>query len=834
MNQYRVEGMTCSACSAHVEKAVRKLPFVKTVQVSLLTNGMTVETKDGQSHSAEIEAAVQNAGYSARMEGEKEEKTVGQAPKDPLLKRFVWSLALLLPLMYVSMQHMAGWPIPAVLNGHHYPLVNALTQMLLTIPILLINDAFFRSGFRKLWKLSPNMDSLIAVGSGAAFAYGVVVVFRMAIAYGDGNPELAREGAMELYFESAAMILTLITLGKMLEGRAKRKTTSEIEKLMALTPDTVTVVTETGERIVPTADVRAQDVLQIHPGERIPVDGVLLEGQITVDQSHITGESIPVEKQAGDTLVAGSMNPVSSFRMRATKVGEDTTLAQIVHLVREAGDSKAPIAKVADRVSGIFVPVVIGIAAVTLAVWLIAGQSFGFAFSRAISVLVISCPCALGLATPVAIMVGTGVGAKHGILFRNGEVLETLHHTTGIVLDKTGTLTEGKMSVQEVIPAPGIQREAFVRAALSLEKTSEHPVAAAVVAYAEKQGLSPDQARNFLSHPGKGVSAEIDGETYRAGTALWMQEEEIDLSLLQSPLRAIQEKGYSVLCFAKNRQALGLIGVSDTLKSGAKEAVASLKALGVTPYMLTGDQRRAAAHIAGECGVENVLAEVLPQDKAGKVKQLQQEGLTVTMVGDGINDAPALKQADIGMAIGGGTDIAIETADVVLAGNRLTDIPTAIELSRAVIRNIRENLFWAFFYNVVGIPVAAGVLYPWLGITLNPMIGAAAMSLSSVCVVSNALRLKRFKTPESLAIQPRAQQPERKEINMKKTIHVEGMSCNHCKMSVEKALSALPQVEKAEVSLEKKIAVVTLNAEVSDALLSQTVTEEGFEVKGID
>ncbi|MEG0493708.1 MAG: heavy metal translocating P-type ATPase [Clostridia bacterium] len=856
MERFQIEGMTCSACSAHVERAVKQLTFVKAAQVSLLTNSMTVETADGASHAEEIALAIEEAGYHALPENKSsaEKTNVSQATVSPkqdmahkLQHRFVASLIFMLPLMYVSMQHMLHYPIWELLNPHHYPMVNALAQLVLSTPVLYINRDYFRVGFKRLWKLSPNMDSLIAVGSSAAYFYGLFILFRMAVAYGNGNAMQAHGYAMELYFESAVMILTLITLGKFFEARAKKKTTSAIEKLMALTPDEVTLVLENGNtKALKTAEVKIGDVLLLRPGERVPVDGVLLEGVVALDQSHITGESMPVDKHAGDELIAGSMNPSASFRMRATKVGEDTTLSRIVKLVREAGDSKAPISKLADRVSGIFVPVVMGIALATFLLWLLAGQTFSFALSCAIAVLVISCPCALGLATPVAIMVGTGVGAQHGVLFRNGEVLETLHHIKSIVLDKTGTLTQGQMSVQTVFAVQAVQEEELLRVAAALEKGSEHPLAAAVTRYCEQKNVATVAVESFHATAGRGLSARISGVPCFAGNEKWMLENGIDLAPAQEELQKTQALGVSVLCFASNGKLLGLLGVSDTLKESSPKAVRDLKALGVTPYLLTGDQRVVAQTIAAQVGIEHVLAEVMPEDKAAKVRELQAGGARVAMVGDGINDAPALKQADVGIAVGAGTDIAIETADVVLASNRLTDVATAVRLSRSVIRNIKQNLFWAFFYNVVGIPIAAGLLYPAFGITLSPMLGAAAMSLSSVCVVSNALRLRRFRVEKELpspAITEELQtsqeqgQPiihqQKEEHSMEKIVHIEGMSCNHCKMSVEKALKALNGVENAEVDLEKKQAQIT-GATLDAAAIAAAITDAGFEFKGIE
>ena len=624
------------------------------------------------------------------------------------------------------------------------------------------------------------------------------------------------------------MILTLVTLGRSLEARAKGRTTEAIEKLMALAPDTVSVIRDGLETQISIDQVRKGDILRVRPGERIAVDGILLDGDVTVDQSHITGESLPVDKHQGDALVAGSLNPVSTFRMEATNVGEDTTLQKIIRLVSEAGASKAPIAKLADRISGVFVPIVMGVAAVTFAVWMIAGEGFSFALSTAITVLVISCPCALGLATPVAIMVGTGVGALHGLLFRNGEALETLHRVKHIVFDKTGTLTEGKMTVQKVVPLGGTTERELLHTAATLEANSEHPLARAVVKFAQRQNILPGEAENFKAAAGFGLSAVIGGEAALAGKPAWMEQNGVPLARYQSEIADIGSQGVSVLCFARGGKLLGLIGIADTIKPDAARTVKMLTELNVKPYLLTGDQLAAAQGIARQAGIGDVMAEVLPADKAGQIVKLQSGGGAVAMVGDGINDAPALKQADVGLAMGTGTDIAMETADVILSGRGLQNVPNAIRLSRAVIRNIKQNLFWAFFYNVIGIPVAAGLLYPFFGITLSPMIAAAAMSLSSLSVVTNSLRLKRFKT------QTDEDQQNRKETAMKTlTMHIEGMSCNHCKMAVEKALQGVGGVSAAQVNLEKKTAEVTAQEAVITDALTQAVEEAGYTVTGI-
>jgi len=818
MEHYKLEGMTCAACSAHVDKAVRKLPFVEDVQVDLLGNSMRVKTKDGQAHAQEIEAAVDHAGYHAVSNEKSAVRTPAPVRKEPMRFRFLVSLIFLVPLMLIGMGQMLGLPMPAVLRMDTYPLTNALVQLLLATPVLFVNRAYFSTGFKLLWRRAPNMDSLIAVGSGAAYLYGVVILLQMTMAQGAQVHELAGN----LYFESAVMILTLVTLGRWLEARAKGRTTGAIEKLMALAPDTVSILRDGQETITSIDQVRRGDVLMLRPGERIPVDGILLDGDIAVDESHMTGESLPVDKHKGEPLIAGSLNPVSTFQMEATNVGEDTTLQKIIRLVSEAGASKAPIARLADRISGIFVPVVMGIAAVTFAVWMFAGEGFSFALSRAIAVLVISCPCALGLATPVAIMVGTGVGALHGLLFRNGESLETLHRVKSIVFDKTGTLTEGRMTVHTVAPVGGVTEQELLQAAVSLENGSEHPLAKAVIAYGEQRGIRAAAVKNFKAVAGFGLSASVGGKPALAGKPAWMEENGVSLAAYQAERKQIGAAGVSVLCFAQDKRLLGFIGIADTIRPDASRAVHMLQVLHVKPFLLTGDQREAAENIARQAGIGDIMAEVLPADKAGQVQKLQAEGGAVAMVGDGINDAPALKQADVGLAMGTGTDVAIETADVILSGRELISVPNAIRLSRAVIRNIKQNLFWAFFYNVIGIPIAAGVLYPFFGIALSPMIAAAAMSLSSISVVTNALRLKRFRTEKE------------KEIPMKKlTMHIEGMSCSHCKMAVEKALTAINGVSQAQADLQKKTADVTANEAVTNAELTRAVEDAGYTVTGI-
>lgn len=836
MRRFTVTGMTCSACSASVERAVRKLDFVEDAQVNLLTGELKVVGVEPGEHTDEIVRAIQGAGYGVAEEPAPQERKASTAPADrteadALWRRFVASLCFLVPLMVLSMQHMLGYPLPAALDVHQSPLMHTFWQLCLTTPVLVLSRSFFISGYGKLLHGAPNMDTLVAIGSTAAFGYSFVVWLQMLAQAGDANQLMPM--AMDLYFEAAAMILTLITLGKALEARAKQKTTFAIEKLMRLSPQDAALLLEDGSaQRVPVARVKPGDKLLVMAGERIAVDGELLSAHASVDEAHITGESLPVDKQKGDALAAGSMNLQGAVQMLVQKTGEDTTLAKIIRLVEEAGGSKAPIAKLADRVSGIFVPVVLGIAAVTFVVWMLAGESFGFALARAIAVLVISCPCALGLATPVAIMVGTGVGAQHGVLFRNGTVLETMHHVRAVVLDKTGTLTLGRMRLSSLRGTDGsLTDDELLRLAAAVESGSEHPIGRAICQAAADKGLALSAAANHETLPGLGIRADVSGDSYLAGNQRLMEQSGVALQAGKAAADEALAQGCSLLYLARGQRLLGVLGVSDTLKEDAPWTVEQLKRLHVKPYLLTGDHRRAAEAIAKQAGIDEVLSEVMPQEKSQLVANLQHAGALVAMVGDGVNDAPALRQADVGIAMGSGTDVAIETSDVVLAGNRLAALPTAIRLSRATLRNIRQNLFWAFFYNVLGIPVAAGALYPAFGITLNPMLGAAAMSLSSVFVVTNALRLKRFRASEP----ERALHTKNKEDKtmQQKTIFVEGMSCNHCKAAVEKALMKLPQVEYAEVNLDAKTAHVTLDSPAEDDTLRAAVTEAGYTVTKI-
>ena len=833
--QYDITGMTCSACAAHVEKAARSVQGVSSAQVNLLANKMVCEQADAAQTEAII-CAIQQAGYGASVPGASAAPAPAQAPAQQehrqMKKRLIISLCFMLPMMYLSMAHMLHLPLPWFLQGDRYLPVNALTQFLLALPVLYINRHFFFNGFKRLIHLEPNMDSLIAVGSGAALVYGVFALYRMTFGMISGDMAAVHQAGMELYFESSVMILTLITLGKFLEARAKGKTGEALRKLMALTPDTATVQRAGETLTVPLAQVRLGDRVLVKPGERIPVDGVLLEGVTAVDQAAITGESIPVDKNPGDQLIAGSVNQTGAIVLEAQKVGEDTTLMQIVRLVEEASASKAPISKLADKISGIFVPVVMSISLITFIVWLIAGKGVAFALSMGIAVLVISCPCALGLATPVAIMVGTGVGARHGILIKSAEALEAAHAIDTVVLDKTGTITEGKPQVTGYHLAAGIRQEELLRAALALEQSSEHPLARAITAAGA--GLRTPSAQSIASVPGKGLRGELAGRSLLGGTARFLREEGVALPEAQLQQWSAQAAGSTLLHFAHGGQYLGAIAVADTMKPTSPEAVAALRRLGIRVIMMTGDSRAAAESIAQQAGVDEVLAEVLPQDKEKKVAELMAQGRKVAMVGDGINDAPALTRADVGIAIGAGTDIAMDAADLVLVKSNLRDVSTAIRLSRNVLRNIKENLFWAFFYNCVGIPLAAGVFYPWLGWQLSPMFAAAAMSFSSVFVVSNALRIRSFKPEEHVPI-PAAPHPvlvtadhEKEEPLMNKTMLIEGMMCNHCKMSVEKALKAVPGVSGCTVDLAAKTAAIELSQDVTDEVLMDAVRAADF------
>ena len=845
--KFDVTGMTCSACSAHVEKSVCKLEGIAAVNVNLLQNSMTVEYDEAVLKTDDIIHAVESGGYGAFPQGAKQADAASEAPRNvaaeemhSMKKRLIASFCFLIPLFYISMGHMMGAPLPAVLLGNENIMSFALTQLLLTTPVLIINKKYFTVGFKALWNRAPNMDSLIALGSSASYLYSIFAIYAMGWHLGRGNIMQAHHYSMELYFESAAMILTLITVGKYMETRSKGKTSEAISKLMNLAPKMATVLCNGNETEIPVEQVIAGDIVIVRPGQSIPVDGRLLEGFSAVDESAITGESIPVEKQPGDSVIGATVNKSGYFKMEATRVGNDTTLSQIITLVEEAGASKAPIAKLADKVSGVFVPVVICIAVLAAIVWLVLGQPFAFALSIGIAVLVISCPCALGLATPTAIMVGTGKGAEYGVLIKSAESLEIAHQVNAVVLDKTGTLTEGKPVVTDVLPASGVLRNPFLRAAASLESLSEHPLAEAIVLYAKGMEIEPDAAQNLRATAGQGIEADVSGKKIFGGNLKMMQERGIDLGGFAEKAETLAAEGKTPLFFAEENKLLGVLALADTLKPTSKAAVDAFHRMGVDVVMLTGDNKRTANAIAGKLGIRAV-AEVLPQDKEQEVRRLQEEGKKVAMIGDGINDAPALTRADVGIAIGAGTDVAMESADIILMKSDLMDAVTAIQLSHATIRNIKQNLFWAFFYNVLGIPLAAGVFYHALEWKLNPMFAAAAMSFSSAFVVGNALRLKLFKpentgAPEHKMITEthlsNKNDTNKEAINMKKVLKIEGMMCGHCTGRVEKALNEMDGVT-ATVSLEGKSADVTLSKDISDDALIKTVADAGYEVVDI-
>lgn len=854
--KYNVTGMTCAACQANVDRCVRKLDGVSDVDVSLLGNRMTVTYDENRTAPDAIIGAVESIGYGAslpgstdgaqkggfRSEWEERQKLTADG-QGAMRRRLVSSVILLIPLMYIAMGPMMGIPTPGIFVGMENALISALTQLIITIPIIVINLHFYTNGFRALAKRSPNMDSLVAVGSAASLVYGLFAMYRMAYGFGHGDMALVHEYSHALYFESAAMILTLVTVGKYLEARSKSKTSDALGKLVDLAPKTATVLRGGKESVIPAEQVQSGDTVVIRPGESIPVDGVLTEGYGYVDQAAITGESIPVEKKPGDTVISATINKNGSFRMQATKVGEDTTLAQIIRLVDEAGNSKAPIARLADRVSGIFVPVVIGIAIVTIAVWLIAGQGFEFAFSNAISVLVISCPCALGLATPVAIMVGTGKAAEQGILIKSAESLENLHSIDTVVLDKTGTITSGHPSVTDIsVLDASLTEDEFLAQAAAAEAGSEHPLAQAVVEKAREKGLSIPRAEEFEAQAGRGIRAVVSGRRCVAGNLAFMEESGLAENAQARELaERFAGEGKTPLLFAADGRITGVIAVADTIREDSRAAIARFREMGLHVVMLTGDNRVTAEAIRKEVGVEEAISDVLPADKEASVRALQEKGHKVAMVGDGVNDAPALTRADIGIAIGAGTDIAIESADVVLMKDSLADVATAISLSKAVVRNIHQNLFWAFFYNTLGIPLAAGALFPAFGIRLSPMIGSAAMSLSSVCVVLNALRLRLFKdksrtdspAPEAAAEQIKntgAPAPEngKGQKEMKKLLTIDGMMCAHCQMNVQKLLSALDGVTEAVVDLDKKQAAVTLSKDIPEQTFRDAIGDAGY------
>ena len=856
MEQYTVTGMSCAACSARVEKAVKAVPGVTSCSVSLLTNSMGVE---GTASASAIVKAVQEAGYGASPKAAAAETpsaeldALADHETPRLKKRLIASLVFLAVLMYFSMGHMMwGWPLPHWFDGNHVAM--GLVQLLLAGIVMVINQKFFISGFKGLLHRAPNMDTLVALGSSASFLWSTYALFAMTRAQVDGNDALVMHYMMELYFESAAMILTLITVGKMLEARSKGKTTDALKSLMKLAPQTATLLREGAEVTVPIAQVKKGDLFVVRPGENIPVDGLVLEGSSAVNESALTGESIPVDKTAGDKVSAATTNQSGFLKCEATRVGEDTTLAQIIRMVSDAAATKAPIAKIADTVSGFFVPAVISISVLTTLVWLLLGREFGYALARGISVLVISCPCALGLATPVAIMVGNGLGARNGILFKTAASLEAAGRTQIVALDKTGTITSGEPRVTDILPAEGVSESELLTLAASLEQKSEHPLAKAVLAYAETETIACPDVTDFAALPGNGLSARLDGMEIYGGNAEFIAAKASVPAELQAEAARLAAEGKTPLFFGGAGRLMGVIAVADTLKEDSPRAIRELQNMGIRVVMLTGDNQRTADAIDRQAGVDEVIAGVLPDGKEAVIRRLQESG-KVAMVGDGINDAPALTRADTGIAIGAGTDVAIDAADVVLMNSRLSDVPAAIRLSRATLRNIHENLFWAFIYNIIGIPLAAGVFIPF-GLTLNPMFGAAAMSLSSFCVVSNALRLNLFdlhstkhdRKPKSAAlpaapVQPAAAEntaepvsaPVVKEDNtMKKTLHVEGMMCCHCEARVKKALEALPAVDEAVVSHEAGTAIVTLNAEVSDADLKKAVEDQDYKVTGIE
>lgn len=858
--KYDITGMTCAACSSRVEKSVSALPGIQECSVNLLKNSMAVEYDDAVLSSDKIVDAVVKAGYGASLHSAKG-KSGGQAasPADTAKKeyesmkrRVIWSFVFTIPLFYISMGHMMGWPLPGIFLGMENSMIYALTLFILLLPVVIINAKYFRTGFKTLFHGSPNMDSLIALGAGASLVYGVYALYKIAFGLGHGDMAMVHQFTHDLYFEGAGTILTLITLGKFFEARAKGKTSDAINKLLNLAPKTATVVRDGAERVIPVEEVEKGDVLIVKAGESVPVDGVLLEGTASVDESAITGESIPAEKQAGDKVIGATVNKSGYFKMQATKVGDETALAQIIRLVDEATSSKAPIAKLADKVAGVFVPIVIGIALVSAIVWLLCGATFEFALTIAVAVLVVSCPCALGLATPTAIMVGTGRGATNGILIKSAEALETAHSVQTVVLDKTGTITQGQPVVTDLVSQGGVAEEQLLQTAASLEKLSEHPLAAAIVEEAQKRNVSFLPVEGFEQIPGQGIKGSINGVECLAGNGKMMRA----FSVQDTDMEALQDRmateGKTPLFFAAGGKLIGMIAVADVVKPTSREAIAELKHMGIEVVMLTGDHKKTAEAIRKQVGVDRAIAEVLPQDKEREIRKIQESGKKVAMVGDGINDAPALARADVGIAIGAGTDVAMESADIVLMKNDLLDVAGAIELSKATIRNIKENLFWAFFYNIICIPIAAGCFYAAFGLKMSPMVAALAMSFSSVFVVSNALRLRFFKPKHGSAVS-RAAEPNREvlpetmngskpvqaqadEINqnggitMKKELTVEGMMCQNCVKHVTHALEGIPGASQVSVSLEDKTAAVCVPESVSDDMLRAAVTEAGYEV----
>lgn len=870
--RYRVTGMTCAACQANVTRCVSKLDGVDDVNVSLLANQMTVSYDESRLDPEAIMQAVEKIGYGASaLEKQESHRDKGgfrsewQARQSQAIenqkqmRQRLWlSVALLIPLMYVAMGHMLFLPVPWFFVGVENSMISALTQLVLTIPVIFINRHFFQTGLKALWHRAPNMDSLVAIGSGASLVYGLFAMFRLAYGFGHGDLELVHQYAHALYFESAAMILTLVTVGKYLEAKSKLKTSDALGKLVDLAPKTAVVLREGKEQVVPVEQVEVGEIIVIRPGEGIPVDGMVTEGYGYVDQAAITGESIPVEKRPGDQVISATMNKNGTFQFRASKVGEDTTLSQIIRLVDEAGNSKAPIARLADKVSGIFVPVVIAVSVLTAIVWLAVGMGVEFALSNAISVLVISCPCALGLATPVAIMVGTGKAAEMGILIKSAESLENLHNIDTIVLDKTGTITSGHPSVTDtILLTDSLTETQFLSEAAAAEMGSEHPLARAVVEYVQEQGVELAKSEQFEAKPGRGIAARVNGKKYLSGNVSYLKENQAfpsgeEARAAEQVVERLAQEGKTPLLFAREGKLIGVVAVADTIQETSKSAIRQFQEMGLHVVMLTGDNRVTAEAIRAELGIEQAVSDVLPTQKEAHVRALQEQGHKVAMVGDGINDAPALTRADIGIAIGAGTDIAIESADVVLMKDSLEDVVAAIQLSRAVVRNIHMNLFWAFFYNVLGIPLAAGALFPAFGLRLSPMIGSAAMSLSSVCVVTNALRLRFFKSKNvyqseegspvgevsyiarnkepivSATLDSSESEQKKGNGNMKKVLVVDGMMCAHCQMHVQKALAGVDGVVEAVVNLDTKQATVTLSKDVADAVLMEAVTEAGY------
>ena len=845
MEQYIVTGMSCAACSSRVEKAVSKVPGVTSCSVSLLTNSMGVE---GTASEQEIIKAVTDAGYGASKKGEGTAKTQSSSVsagedmlKDrttpALKKRLIASLGFLIVLMYFSMGHMMwGWPVPGFMKDNH--VMMGLLQMLLTIAVMVINQKFFISGFKGMIHRAPNMDTLVALGSGASFVYSTYALFAMTDAQMRGDMDAVMSYMHDFYFESAAMILALITVGKMLEARSKGKTTDALKGLMKLAPKTAVVIRGEKEVQVSIEQVQKGDCFVVKPGENIPVDGEVIEGNSAVNESALTGESIPVDKAVGDKVSAATVNQSGYLKCRATRVGEDTTLSQIIQMVSDAAATKAPIAKIADRVSGVFVPTVITIAVITIIVWLIAGQSIGFALSRGIAVLVISCPCALGLATPVAIMVGNGMGARNGIMFKTAVSLEETGKMQIVALDKTGTITSGEPKVTDIIPAAGVTEDTLLKYAYALENKSEHPLARAILEKAKEENAGIEEVTGFQALPGNGLTAILDGHTLYGGNHTFISSKVSVDGDIQKKAEKLAEAGKTPLFFGNEDRLLGVIAVADVIKEDSPQAIKELQNMGIHVVMLTGDNERTAKAIGQQAGVDEVIAGVLPEGKEQVIRKLKEKG-KVAMVGDGINDAPALTRADMGIAIGAGTDAAIDAADVVLMKSRLSDVPAAIRMSRATLRNIHENLFWAFFYNIIGIPIAAGVWYPLFGWKLNPMFGAAAMSLSSFCVVSNALRLNLFKMYDAskdkkLKAKKEKKRSKKEDKTMKKIMHIEGMMCGHCEAAVKKALEALPQVDEAVVSHEAGTAELTLNAEIADDVLKKTVEDKDYTVTSVE